>query len=175
MVLLLPAAHAEAPAAMGPLPRWSARAPRPHGVQMVRAKAPAACPDGPPMPRPLAPVPSEAVEYYGDEFMNHPVGTGPFMLDSWTRGSKLVMARNPKFREEKYPHEGEDGDEQAGLLVDAGKALPLIDRAEYRVILEDQPYWLTFMNGETDAAGIPKDAFDSAINSDRELTGRCQF
>ena len=119
---------------------------------------------------PLAPVPREAVEHYGDEFMNHPVGTGPFMLDSWMRGSKIVMVRNPKFREEKYPNEGEDGDEQAGLLVDAGKALPLIDRAEYRVILEDQPYWLTFMNGETDAAGIPKDAFDSAINSDRELT-----
>ena len=27
----------------------------------------------------------------------HPTGTGPFMLSSWTRGDKLVLVRNPKY------------------------------------------------------------------------------
>jgi len=28
---------------------------------------------------------------------DHPTGTGPFMLKSWTRGDKLVLARNPNY------------------------------------------------------------------------------
>jgi len=119
---------------------------------------------------PTAAVPREAVEHYGDEFINHPVGTGPYRLKEWRRGSKIVMERNPTYHEELYPSEGEPGDEAAGLLVDAGKRLPLIDRIEITIIQEDQPRWLKFVQGDLDIGGIPKDNFDTAISPSRELT-----
>ena len=119
---------------------------------------------------PTAVVAREAVEHYGDEFLNHPVGTGPYVLETWDRGSKIVLVRNPTFRDERYPTEGEAGDEAAGLLADAGKRLPFIDRAEFQIIEEDQPYWLKFMAGEVDVAGIPKDSFDQAITPGRTLS-----
>ncbi len=119
---------------------------------------------------PTAAVPREAVEYYGDEFINHPIGTGPYRLKDWRRGSKIIMERNPTYREELYPSEGEPGDEAAGLLKDAGKRLPLIDRLEITIIEEDQPRWLKFVQGSLDIGGIPKDNFDTAISPSRELT-----
>ena len=119
---------------------------------------------------PTAAVPREAVEYYGDEFNNHPVGTGPYVLKEWRRGSKIVFERNPTYREEYYPSEGEEGDKEAGLLDDAGKRLPLIDRVELTIIEEDQPRWLKFVQGDLDIGGIPKDNFDTAVTPSRNLT-----
>ncbi len=119
---------------------------------------------------PTAVVPREAVEHYGEEFINHPVGTGPYRLKEWRRGSKIVLERNPTYREERYPDEGELGDLEAGLLADAGKRLPLIDRIEISVIEENQPMWLKFMAGDLDMSGIPKDTFDTAISPSRTLS-----
>lgn len=119
---------------------------------------------------PTAAVPREAVEHYGDEFINHPVGTGPYVLKEWRRGSKIVFERNPTYREEFYPSEGEPGDKEAGLLDDAGKRLPLIDRVELTIIEEDQPRWYKFLEGSLDIGGIPKDNFNTAISPTRELT-----
>ncbi|GAB4108016.1 MAG: ABC transporter substrate-binding protein [Phycisphaeraceae bacterium] len=119
---------------------------------------------------PTAPVPREAVEYYGQEFINHPVGTGPYRLTTWRHGSKIILDRNPTFRKELYPAEGEPGDAEKGLLADAGKPLPLIDRIDITIIEEDQPLWLKFLAGDLDIAGIPKDSFDTAITPSRELS-----
>ncbi len=38
-----------------------------------------------------------AIEKLGDDIRTTPVGTGRFMLDSWVRGSKVVMVRNPNY------------------------------------------------------------------------------
>lgn len=119
---------------------------------------------------PSAAVPREAVGHYGEEFINHPVGTGPYRLKTWRHGSKIVLERNPTFREELYPSEGEPGDEAKGLLVDAGKPMPLIDRVDISIIEESQPLWLKLMAGELDIGGIPKDNFDTAISPTRDLT-----
>ena len=35
-------------------------------------------------------VPHEAVDYYGDDFRRHPVGTGPFKFQYWKEAVKLV-------------------------------------------------------------------------------------
>ena len=32
----------------------------------------------------------------------HPVGTGPFRLVEWRRSSKIVLERNPGYREAHY-------------------------------------------------------------------------
>lgn len=109
-------------------------------------------------------VAREAVEKYGKEYLNHPVGTGPYQLESWVRGSKITLKANPTWHGQTYPTEGEPGDEERGLLKDAGKALPFAKKIVFHEITEDQPRWLKFMKGEVDLSTIPKDNFDSAIS-----------
>ncbi len=41
-----------------------------------------------------------AVEEFGDDYGENPVGTGPFMLESWTRGSELNLERFEDFHGE---------------------------------------------------------------------------
>lgn len=115
-----------------------------------------------------APVPKEAVEKYGKEFINHPVGTGPFVFESWTRGNKIVLLKNPNWHGGTYPTEGEPEDKANGLLEDAGKEIPFADKLVFHEMIEDQTRWLNFMKGNLDIASIPKDNYDSAI-ADGEL------
>jgi oligopeptide transport system substrate-binding protein len=42
-------------------------------------------------------VPQQAVQKEGTNFASHPVGDGPFVLQTWVRGSKLVLVKNPKY------------------------------------------------------------------------------
>ena len=41
--------------------------------------------------------PHELLDHYGAEARWHPVGTGPFRLKSFNKGSALVMERNPAY------------------------------------------------------------------------------
>lgn len=115
-------------------------------------------------------VPREAVEAYGKEFINHPVGTGPFKLEEFNGASRVIWVRNPTYRKELYPSDGDESDKARGLLADAGKQIPFVDRIELRVIEESQPLWLTFLQGKLDTAGIPKDNFSSAVTASKELS-----
>jgi oligopeptide transport system substrate-binding protein len=113
-------------------------------------------------------VPHEAVEKYGAEFLNNPVGTGPFMLEKssdWIRGSKITLKKNPNWRVENYPSEGEPADQEAGLLADSGKRLPFVDTLVFTETVEDQPRWQNFAKGNTDFVSIPNDNFDSVVKS----------
>jgi ABC-type transport system substrate-binding protein len=97
-------------------------------------------------------VAREVVEAYGDDIMAHPVGTGPFRLAAWTRSSRMVLERNPGYREELYDFEAaadvpELAPETAALR---GRRLPLVDRVEVSIIEESQPRWLAFLQGELD-------------------------
>ncbi|MBL7214519.1 MAG: hypothetical protein ISS71_02440 [Phycisphaerae bacterium] len=119
---------------------------------------------------PTAPMAKDAVDYYGEDIVKHPVGTGPFILKQWHRGVYLEAVRNPNYRTNLYPSEGSPGDAEAGLLVDAGKQLPFIDRVFWRVIVEDQPRWLLLMRGDIDINSIPKDNFGQAVSMGTKLT-----
>ncbi|MEO5968912.1 MAG: ABC transporter substrate-binding protein [Bdellovibrionia bacterium] len=115
-------------------------------------------------------VPREAVEFYDREFINHAVGTGPFRLSEYNPNSRIVWDRNPTYRKELYPSEGDSDDQALGYLEDAGKPLPMSDRIVVQVITEKQPMWLNFLAGKLDFAGIPKDNFTSAITPKKELS-----
>ena len=97
-------------------------------------------------------VAREVVEAYGDDIMAHPVGTGPFRLAAWTRSSRIVLERNPTFREELYDFEAAADVPQltAETAHLRGRRLPLVDRVEVSVIEESQPRWLAFLQGQLD-------------------------
>jgi len=116
------------------------------------------------------PIAKEAVDFYGKDIISHPVGTGPFKLNVWRRGSYVELVRNPDFRGESYPSEGEPGDAEAGYLDDAGKPMPFADRVVWTVIKEYQPAWLLFLQGKVDASVIPKDNYNEVFTETRELT-----
>jgi ABC-type transport system substrate-binding protein len=97
-------------------------------------------------------VAREVVEFYGDKIMEHPVGTGPFKLGEWRRSSRIVLARNPGFREVFYDEEAPADDARSVAIAKAlkGKRIPMLDRVEISIIEEAQPRWLSFLNRQTD-------------------------
>ncbi|MGZ3695908.1 MAG: ABC transporter substrate-binding protein, partial [Bdellovibrionota bacterium] len=113
-----------------------------------------------------APVAKEVIAKYGQEGLNNRmVGTGPFRLVQFTKGSKVVLERSPTFRGENYPSDGDEDAKNSGLLQSAGLRLPFVDKVTFNIIKEDQPAWLQFRKGNLDAAGVPKDSFSSAIDA----------
>ncbi|MEO5843387.1 MAG: ABC transporter substrate-binding protein [Caldimonas sp.] len=99
-------------------------------------------------------VAREAVEFYGDQIEAHPVGTGPFKLAQWRRSSFIALDRNAEFREMFYDAEpaADDAEGQALVKRFQGRRLPMVDRVEISIIEEEQPRWLSFVNGEADVA-----------------------
>ncbi|MFG1500014.1 ABC transporter substrate-binding protein [Halobacteriovorax sp. XZX-3] len=113
-------------------------------------------------------VAKEVVDHYGKEFLNHPVGTGPFMLKEFSQSSKkFTYDRNPNFRKKLFPSEASD--EFKHMLAYAGKPVPFVEKIEVNIIKEDQPRWLNFLKGRVDYIGIPKDNFESAVTPGKGL------
>lgn len=115
-------------------------------------------------------VPREAVEKYGAEFLNNPVGTGPYLLEKpsdWVRGSKITLKKNPNWRGETYPSEGEPADKEKGLLADAGKPLPFAEKLVFTELPEDQPRWQNLVKGNFEFGEIPNDNFESAVKDNK--------
>lgn len=79
-------------------------------------------------------VPREVVEHYGDDFRNHPCGTGPFYMKYWKEGVKLVMRRNDNYFE----------------CDDDGIPLPYLDAIAVTFIIDKQTAFLEFIKGNLD-------------------------
>ncbi len=112
----------------------------------------------------------EVVEFYGDKIMEHPVGTGPFVLAEWRRSSRIVLARNPNYREVRYDEQApaDDARSQAIAAQLKGRRLPMLDRVEIAIIEEAQPRWLSFLNGQTDLMErLPNEFAPVAIPNDK--------
>jgi ABC-type transport system substrate-binding protein len=104
-------------------------------------------------------VAREVVEFYGDQIMAHPVGTGPFKLAQWRRSSLIVLERNPAFRTVRYEEvvspTPDDAEGQALLARFRGRTLPMVDRVEVSIIEVGQPRWLAFLNEQFDMVPVP--------------------
>ena len=99
-------------------------------------------------------VPKEAVEFYGDNFRSHPVGTGPFRFQYWNEGVKLVFRKNPDYFE-----------------VDAkGERLPYLDAVSISFLIDRQVAFLEFVKGKFDfMSGIDARYKDELLTFDGEL------
>jgi ABC-type transport system substrate-binding protein len=121
-------------------------------------------------PNVAAAVAREVVELYGDKIGEHPVGTGPFVLKTWKRSSRIVLAKNPNYREVLYdehpPESGPDSDARltAAAAQLKGRRLPLLDEVAISIIEEPQPRWLSFLNEEQDVMDqLPADFANTVI------------
>ncbi len=114
-------------------------------------------------------VAREVVEAYGADLMAHPVGTGPFRLKSWRRGSLTVLEKNPGFREQRFDSVAPAGDAQAQAMAQrlAGQRLPLVDEVHVSIIEEEQPRWLAFAGGELDVLEMPPGVAPMAVPGGR--------
>jgi ABC-type transport system substrate-binding protein len=119
----------------------------------------------------FAAMPWEAEAFYQQKGLKeknitldwYPIGTGPYFLAENNPNQRMVLAKNPQYHDEFYPSDGESGDKEAGLLNDAGKKLPFIDKVVYMLEKETIPYWNKFLQGYYDASGISSDSFDQAV------------
>ncbi|MGI4967310.1 MAG: ABC transporter substrate-binding protein [Janthinobacterium lividum] len=96
-------------------------------------------------------VPHEAVERYGKDFREHPVGTGPFRFKVWDEGNVLLYHRNPNYWRR---------DAQ-------GRQLPYLDAVAISFIADRKTEFLTFLQGKLDfLSGIREGSRDLILNPD---------
>ena len=120
----------------------------------------------------FSPVPWEADQFYKQKGLIaknisldwYPVGTGPYLMEENNPNRRIVLARNPNYHDDFYPSVGSPEDVKAGLLNDAGKKLPFIDKVVSILEKETIPYWNKFLQGFFDASGLASDNFDQAIS-----------
>ena len=81
-------------------------------------------------------APGETMREKAEAFAEQPVGSGPFVLKEWQRGSHMVLERNPYYWEM-----GADGE-----------PLPYLDTLRFEIIPDDNTRILRLQSGELDAA-----------------------
>lgn len=118
-----------------------------------------------------APIPWEADRFYHQPGMAEhnlslntwPVGTGPYMMAESIVNRRHVLQRNPNFRGEPYPCQGEPEDRADGLLVDCGKLTPFIDRIVFSLEKESVPLMGKFLQGYYDVPQVDRGEYGVAM------------
>ncbi|MFC3908879.1 ABC transporter substrate-binding protein [Legionella dresdenensis] len=119
----------------------------------------------------FSPIPWEADKFYSQPGMEdknltfdwYPIGTGPFMLTENNPNRRMVLHKNPNFRQEFFPGHGSSDDISKGYQHQVGERLPLIEQAVYTLEKESIPRWNKFLQGYYDLSGISAESFDQAI------------
>ena len=131
----------------------------------------------------FAPVPPEAVAFFNQrplrvrsiDLDKNLVGTGAYVLRRYDPTNEIVLERNAEFRDDRYPTlPRPDANDPAavawyeqmrsgGMLADAGRRLPQVDRVVFRREKESIPRWNKFLQGYYDDSGIRGDMFDQAV------------
>ncbi len=106
----------------------------------------------------LASLPSfavarEAIEAAGADVMTKPVGSGPYVLKEWRKGSRIVLEANPGYRTFAFPSSADPA--HRALEAEMGGAkLPAVGRIEIAIIEEFLPELLSFEKGDLDYVGL---------------------
>lgn len=114
----------------------------------------------------------EVVEHYGHEaVMSNPVGTGPYKIEKWIRGSKIILAANPDFPAFTWDFEA-SADDEADKRVAAqmkGRKMPQIGKVEISIIEEPQSTWLAFSSKSIDSIAVPPSFIEKALDANNRL------
>jgi len=118
-----------------------------------------------------APIPEEALWFYAEpavaerqmDLNRWPVGSGPFYVRQCEPDRRVLLERNRRYRGGTYPTDGAPGDREAGLLEDAGRPIPFLDRVVITVERETIPAWNKFLQGYYDFTFVTPEVFEQTI------------
>jgi ABC-type transport system substrate-binding protein len=116
------------------------------------------------------PMAHEAIAKYGPDFARHPVGCGTFVMTEYKPKQRVTLTKNPNRPQENYPTDGDPGDREAGLLRDAGKPLPLLDKIVFVWTKEGVTSWNLFQQGYLDSVGVSQNNFNQVLQGPGRLT-----
>ena len=128
-----------------------------------------------------SPLAHEAIDKYGNENLTpgvddsaklsmHPVGCGAFKVTEYIKKSRIILTANPNYREETYPTEGEAGDREAGMLVDAGRRLPLASAVQFSIMRESITSFNQFLQGYEDLASVSQQNYQQVMAQPGQLS-----
>ena len=110
----------------------------------------------------------EAIDAYGQQTGQHPVGTGPYMLEQYVPRSKIVLVANPEYRGYTWDFKPSADAVDKQVIKDMqGKKMPQIGRVEISIIEENQSRWLAFQGKQIDFDKMPDTAALSVLDGDK--------
>src|SRR5262249_33166221 len=82
-----------------------------------------------------------------EDYNRNPVGTGPFVLKSWTAGDRMVLERNPGYWRQGYPR---------------------LDRIVLRPLPDSQSRFASLLSGESDVVWADEFEADSIMKAKKD-------
>jgi oligopeptide transport system substrate-binding protein len=111
-------------------------------------------------------VAREVVEAANGDIRTHPLGTGPYRLREWKRGSKIVLEANPNYRPLRFPASGNPADAEMERSM-RGTALPQIGVIDISIIEEDTTLLLEFERGALDYVELRAEIANRLLANDK--------
>lgn len=98
-------------------------------------------------------IPHEAVDFFGDQFSQKPIGTGPFYLKYWRQNEKLVLLKNKQYFEYEEDYR-----------------LPYLDGVSISFITQKESVFMNFIMGNFDfVSGLDNSFRDEFLSSSGQL------
>lgn len=88
-----------------------------------------------------------AIEAKGNDYNRNPVGTGPFVVKSWTAGDRMVLERNPAYWNKGHPR---------------------LDRVVLRPLPDAQSRFASLLAGETDLVWADESEADNIARAKQD-------
>jgi ABC-type transport system substrate-binding protein len=96
----------------------------------------------------LSPISPAAIQKYGDDVRQNPVGAGPYMLKEWVKGDRIVFTRNPTYYGKK----------------------PTVEKLTFKIVPETATREAMIRAGQIDICYKPSPANVAALKSDSNIT-----
>ncbi len=101
-------------------------------------------------------VAPEAVKKYGQDFFQHPVGTGPFQFVKWEPGVEVRLARNPHY----------------WMKDEAGNQLPYLDGVLFSFKQDEKTQYMEFQQGTLEESyRVPTEFFRDVVDENKNPKG----
>jgi peptide/nickel transport system substrate-binding protein len=95
-----------------------------------------------------SPISPAAIEKYGEDVRQHPVGAGPYILKEWVKGDRIVMVRNENYYGPK----------------------PTVAQLTFKIVPEDATREAMLRSGQIDVCYKPLPSNVAALKSDPNIT-----
>ena len=122
-------------------------------------------------------VAREVVEKYGKEFKIHPVGSGPFILKSFST-KQATLVKNPNYHDQTVELEGYDEaiHGASGIKALKGMKVPLIDKLIISFMEEPTAWWNSFSKGnEVQIVQLPQQQIPKVVESFKPFRLKPEF